>query len=161
MFTLRRGVYGAGVSLRRVRQLLLVSTWKCQVGGSRIYRFCYCVFRNILLLLCFALYVNEWCLIIPMSSRGTKKSQFRSYRRRKAKNTANKRLCRSRKKASSRPLRRRKASFTCLRRKKASLRRSRAKNYNDVLREKKNRNILAKIVLILLISRTRNLESIY
>ena len=32
---------------------------------------------------------------------------------------------------------------------------------NDISREKKNRNLLAKILLILLISRTRNLESIY
>ena len=32
---------------------------------------------------------------------------------------------------------------------------------NNISREKKNRNLLAKILLILLISRTRNLESIY
>ena len=59
-------------------------------------------------------------------------------------------------------LRRRKASFTCLRRKKASLRRPRTKNYNKRhFAREKNRNLLAKILLILLISRTRNLESIY
>ena len=68
----------------------------------------------------------------------------------------------SRKKASLGPPRRRKASFTCLRRKKGSLRRPRAKNYNKRhLAREKNRNLLAKILLILLISRTRNLESIY
>ena len=66
------------------------------------------------------------------------------------------------KKASLRPPRRRKASFTCLRRKKASLRRPRTKNYNKRhFAREKNRNLLAKILPILLISRTRNLESIY
>ena len=99
-----------------------------------------------------------------ISSRGTKKSQFRSEEKPKThlrRRKANKRLGRE-KKASLGPPRRRKASFTCLRRKKASLRRPRAKNYNKRhFAREKNRNLLAKIVLILLISRTRNLESIY
>ena len=101
-----------------------------------------------------------------VSSRGTKKSQFRSYRRRKAKNAPktkkSQQMSLSRKEAILGPPRRRKTSFTCLRRKKASLRRPRAKNYNKRhFAPEKNRNLLGKILLILLISRTRNLESIY
>ena len=84
---------------------------------------------------------------LSISSRGTKKSQFRSYRRRKAKNAPklkkSQQTALSRKKASLHPPRRRKASFTRLRRKKASLRRPRAKNYNKrhFAREKKSKSL--------------------
>ena len=81
---------------------------------------------------------------VHISSRGTKKSQFRSYRRRKAKNAPetkkSQQTALSRKKASLRPPKRRKASFTCLRRKKASLRRPRMKNYNKRHFARKNTN---------------------
>ena len=78
-------------------------------------------------------------------------------RRRKA----NKRLCREKKTVCALPDEEKPVSLVSDEKKPVCAVLGRKITTNDISREKKNRNLLAKILLILLISHTRNLESIY
>ena len=87
---------------------------------------------------------------------GEEKPKMRLRRRK-----ANKRLCREKKPVWALPDEEKPVSLVSDE-KKISLGRPRAKNCNKRhFAREKNRNLLTKILLILLISRTRNLESIY
>ena len=73
----------------------------------------------------------------------------------------NKRLCREEKPVWALPDEEKPVSLVSDEKKPVCAVLGRKITINDISREKKNRNLLAKIRLILLISRTRNLESIY
>ena len=73
----------------------------------------------------------------------------------------NKRLCREKKPVWALPDEEKPVSLVSDEKKPVCAVLGRKLTTNDISREKKNRNLLAKILWILLISRTRNLESIY
>ena len=75
--------------------------------------------------------------------------------------TANKRLCRGKKPVCALPDEEKSVSLVSNEKKPVCAVLGRKISTNDISARKKNRNLLAKILLILLISRTRNLESIY